>query len=46
MGSVSGIRESVEAAGRRDPCLESRSRAGGRFGLWGGGGERYSERSL
>jgi hypothetical protein len=36
----------VDEAGRRDPCLDKRSRAGGQFGLWGGGGVRYSERSV
>lgn len=46
MGSESGIRESVEAAGKRDPCLDSKLRAGGRLGLFGGGGVRYRERSV
>lgn len=40
MGTVSGIKERVDAAGRRDPCLERRSRAGGKLGLLGGGGVR------
>lgn len=34
------MRERVDAAGRREPCLDSRSRAGGKLGLWGGGGVR------
>ena len=30
-GRESGMRESVEAAGRRDPCFDRRSSAGPRF---------------
>lgn len=45
-GRVSGISDSVDAAGRRDPCLERRSSAGGRLGLFGGGGLRYSDKRV
>ena len=34
-GMVVGMRFSVEDAGRREPCLESRSSAGGQFGVCG-----------
>ena len=40
------MRFRVEEAGRREPCLERRSRAGGQLGLWGGGGFRYSESNV
>lgn len=43
-GSVGGMRSSVVAAGRRAPCLERSSRAGGQLGWFGGGGERYRDR--
>lgn len=39
-GRVLGMRFSVEAAGSLEPCLESRSKAGGQFGWFGGGGVR------
>lgn len=32
-GSLEGIMSSVEEAGRREPCFESRERAGGQLGL-------------
>lgn len=40
MGRVVGIRASVEEAGSREPCFESRERAGGQLGFCGGGGVR------
>lgn len=40
MGSVEGMRLSVEEAGRREPCLERSSRAGGQLEECGGGGVR------
>ncbi len=39
-GSVSGMSDSVEVAGKREPCLERRDNAGSRFGSCGGGGVR------
>lgn len=45
-GRSSGIRESVDAAGSREPWRESKERAGCRFGLYGGGGVRYRESSV
>lgn len=36
----------VDDAGRREPCLERRSKAGGQFASYGGGGVRYSARSV
>lgn len=40
---MEGIKSRVEAAGRREPCLERRSSAGGQSGWCGGGGVRYKE---
>lgn len=34
------MRESVDAAGRREPWRERSERAGSRFALYGGGGVR------
>ncbi len=39
-GRSLGMRDRVEEAGRREPCLNTRSRAGGRLGTCGGGGVR------
>lgn len=39
-GSVSGISDSVEVAGKREPCLERRDNAGSRFRSCVGGGVR------
>ena len=40
MGRTSGIRFSVDEAGRRDPCFARISSAGPHWGWCGGGGER------
>jgi hypothetical protein len=45
-GRVSGTRERVDVAGRREPCFERRSRAGARFGAYSGGGVKYRERRV
>lgn len=40
MGREAGIMERVDDAGRREPCLERRSRAGSKFEGCDGGGVR------
>jgi hypothetical protein len=45
-GRVEGIRLRVDDAGRREPCLDRSSKAGGQFGLLYGGGVRYNERRV
>src|SRR5579862_7881378 len=46
IGKDEGMRLSVEEAGRREPCFESRLRAGSQLGVCGGGGFRYRDRSV
>lgn len=46
MGKTSGIRSSVDEAGRREPCLARMVRAGSHWASYGGGGVRYSDSSV